>query len=69
MRRVRESFPDHKLNLKHMKKNEPKKPLAEEWDLSEGMGILPDDIPLTQNIGCVGGKAKKPVTEKSKNNK
>lgn len=34
---------------------------AEEWDLSQGMGILPDDIALTQNIGCVGGKNKKEV--------
>ena len=34
---------------------------AEEWDLSQGMGILPDDISLTQNIGCVGGKNKKEV--------
>lgn len=29
---------------------------AEEWDLSQGMGILPEDVPLTQNIGCVGSK-------------
>lgn len=36
-------------------------PEAEEWDLSQGMGILPDDILLTQNIGCVGGKSKKEV--------
>lgn len=38
----------------------PKKEIeAEEWDLSENMGILPDDIPLTQIIGCAGGKSKK----------
>jgi len=44
-------------------KSKPEKPKlkvqeseAEEWDLSQGMGILPDDIPLTQNIGCVGSK-------------
>jgi hypothetical protein len=36
-------------------------PEAEEWDLSQGMGILPDDISLTQNIGCVSGKSKKEV--------
>lgn len=49
-----------------MKNSKSKKPTeketeseAEEWDLSEGMGILPEDIPLTQNIGCVGGKTKK----------
>lgn len=49
-----------------MKKQKPEKPLAEEWDLSEGMGILPSDIPFTQNVGCVGGKAKKPKPEKTK---
>jgi hypothetical protein len=42
------------------KKLKNQKPLAEEWDLSEGMGILPDEIPFTQNVGCVGGKDKKP---------
>jgi len=34
---------------------------ADEWDLSQGMGILPNDISLTQNIGCVGGKSKKEI--------
>ena len=42
---------------------------AEDWDLSEGMGILPSDIPLTQNIGCVGGKSKKPESSKQKSTK
>ncbi|GAB3227913.1 hypothetical protein J0A67_14890 [Algoriphagus aestuariicola] len=45
------------------KKNQP---IVEEWDLSEGMGILPNDIGLTQNIGCVGGK--NPKTEKQEKN-
>lgn len=41
---------------------------AEEWEIGKGMGILPDDIPFTQNIGCVGGKTKssKTKTDKSK---
>jgi hypothetical protein len=46
-------------------KSKPKQPIpqkpeeqAEEWDLSKGMGILPPDISLTQNIGCVGIKNK-----------
>ncbi len=47
-----------------MKKQKPEKPLAEEWDLSEGMGILPVDIPFTQNVGCVGGRDKKPKANK-----
>ena len=42
---------------------------AEDWDLSEGMGILPSDIPLTQNIGCVGGKSKKPDSSNQKSTK
>ena len=49
-----------------MKKQKPKDRHAEEWDLSEGMGILPDNLSLTQNIGCVGGKPKKSMTEKPK---
>ncbi len=40
-------------------------PFAEEWDLSEGMGILPADIPFTQNVGCVGGKNKKQKTRQA----
>ncbi|WP_187176641.1 hypothetical protein [Algoriphagus sp. AK58] len=46
------------------KKKLPEEPMATEWDLSEGFGILPNDIPLTQNIGCVGGKPKKPDSSK-----
>ncbi len=42
--------------------------LAEEWDL-RGMGILPEDIALTQNIGCVGGKAQKPENQEKKQKK
>ncbi|PZX54604.1 hypothetical protein LV84_02757 [Algoriphagus ratkowskyi] len=49
------------------KKNDPAP--AEEWDLSSGMGILPDDVPFTQNIGCVGGKTKKPANTSKKSPK
>jgi hypothetical protein len=42
---------------------------AEEWDISEGMGILPDGISLTQNIGCVGGKTSKPEKQDKKEKK
>lgn len=49
-----------------MKKQKSQKQWTEEWDMREGMGILPDDIPLTQNIGCVGGKPKKSNTEKGR---
>jgi hypothetical protein len=43
-----------------MKKKKKVEPIASEWDLSEGFGIFPEGISLTQNIGCVGGKSKKP---------
>lgn len=49
-----------------MKKQKSKDSIAEEWDMREGMGILPNDIPFTQNIGCVGGKTKKPESQASK---
>ena len=45
--------------LIQMKKQKKPAEPAEEWDLSQGMGILPDDIPFTQNIGCAGGKSPK----------
>ncbi|RIW18511.1 hypothetical protein D0X99_02155 [Algoriphagus lacus] len=48
-----------------MKKSKPTQTIAEEWDLSEGMGILPDDIPFTQNIGCAGGKSPKSKKDES----
>ena len=41
------------------KKKLLEEPIATEWDLSQGTGILPDDISFTQNIGCVGGKSPK----------
>ena len=50
------------------KKKKPEQEIASEWDLSQGMGILPDDLSLTQNIGCVGGKpakAEKPIKNQS----
>lgn len=52
------------------KKKKTEQEEAPEWELSQGMGILPDDIPLTQNIGCVGGKPAnrdQPVKIPSKN--
>lgn len=57
-------------------KSKPKKPIplkpeeqAEEWDFSQGMGILPPDISLTQNIGCVGHKKEKHNTSLNSNSK
>ncbi|WP_338224654.1 hypothetical protein [Algoriphagus confluentis] len=49
----------------------PKLPIpdTEEWDPREGMGILPEGISLTQNIGCVGKpRNKKPVPTKNEEN-
>lgn len=48
-----------------MKKQKKKVFSMERWDLSEGMGILPDDMPFTQNVGCVGGRDKKPKADRS----
>nr|WP_170857122.1 hypothetical protein [Algoriphagus locisalis] len=48
------------------KKSSEKETEAEDWDLSQGMGILPDDIQLTQNIGCARGKTKKQGKTNSK---
>lgn len=50
-----------------MKKSKKLLETAQEWDLSQGMGILPEDISFTQNIGCVGGKPKKQEIPKPKN--
>jgi hypothetical protein len=36
----------------------------QEWDLSHHFGIFPNDISLTQNIGCAGGKKKKESSPK-----
>lgn len=55
-----------KKGLQMKKKKLPEEPMATEWDLSEGFGILPNDVSLTQNIGCVGGKSKKPDPSKNK---
>ncbi|MDP4957640.1 MAG: hypothetical protein NWQ52_07840 [Algoriphagus sp.] len=49
----------------------PKKPNPlpaepEEWDLSEWVGVLPQEIPLTHNLGCVRSP-KSPSAESSKN--
>lgn len=56
-------------NATQMKKSKSIPPFAEEWDFSEGMGIIPEGVSLTQNIGCVGGSAKKvtPQISKKKN--
>ncbi len=48
------------------KKKMPQEPIATEWDFSEGFGILPADVSLTQNIGCVGGKSKKQGSQPAK---
>ncbi len=55
------------MKSKPVKSNpKPQESEAEEWDLSQGMGIFPNDISLTQNIGCVSSKSKKEVKPPSK---
>lgn len=54
---------------KHKPKKKPiEEAYAEDWDLENGMGILPEDISLTQNIGCVGGRKKSKSNKKSNSN-
>lgn len=43
-------------------KPKPPKPLPSEpveWDLSEPFGILPQDLSLTHNLGCVRANSTK----------
>ncbi|GGZ20148.1 hypothetical protein GCM10007049_10870 [Echinicola pacifica] len=44
---------------KKEKKSEKKPEVAEEWDLEEGFGGIPDDVDLTKNIGCASNNKKK----------
>ncbi|MBN3521412.1 hypothetical protein JYB62_15485 [Algoriphagus lutimaris] len=54
---------------KQKSKEKPTKEVyAEDWDLENGMGILPEDISLTQNIGCVGGRKKSNSNKNSNGN-
>jgi|UPI0002A6D7DA hypothetical protein len=48
--------------MKKARKKQPSPPLAETWDFSEGFGGIPENVSLTQNIGCAsnsGNKGKK----------
>jgi hypothetical protein len=53
---------------KNSKPTTPKQPEIQEWDLDQSFGIMPDDISLTQNIGCVGGKKRKETPKKAQKN-
>ena len=49
-------------------KSKPTKPLPPEpieWDLSESFGVLPQDLPLTHNLGCVRTPAGKKEPKRS----
>jgi hypothetical protein len=41
-------------------RKEKKEEYAPELDFSEGFGGLPEDLDLTQNLGCVPERKKKP---------
>jgi hypothetical protein len=43
----------------------PKEELATEWDFSDGFGGLPAELDLTQNLGCVPDRKKKPAPKSS----
>jgi hypothetical protein len=38
--------------MKKKSKERLSAPLAETWDFSEGFGGIPENVSLTQNIGC-----------------
>lgn len=52
------------------KKSQPKSnmevPKVEDWDLTQDFGIIPKDIALTQNIGCVSDRSKSKPSKPSK---
>lgn len=48
------------------KKPNPLSTEPEEWDLSEWVGVLPQEIPLTHNLGCVRSPKSSP-SESRKN--
>jgi hypothetical protein len=41
-------------------KKKKKEEYASEWDFSEGFGGMPEEVDLTQNLGCVPERKKKP---------
>lgn len=43
----------------------PEEELATEWDFSDGFGGLPSEVDLTQNLGCVPDRKKKPNLKSS----
>ena len=50
-----------------MMKSKPKTvpaPEPVEWDLSESFGILPQELPLNHNLGCVRTPSSKKETDK-----
>ncbi|MGY6744989.1 MAG: hypothetical protein ACXIUQ_19820 [Cecembia sp.] len=53
--------------MKKRKTSKIEKEQAEEWDLSEGFGGLPEDIDLKHNLGCVSDRKKKDSKSKTVN--
>jgi len=43
----------------------PLPPEPVEWDLSEPFGVLPQDLPLAHNLGCVRAPAAKKEPKRS----
>ncbi|MFN5332080.1 MAG: hypothetical protein ACK5BR_09260 [Bacteroidota bacterium] len=49
-------------------KHKPTQPLPPEpaaWDLSESFGVIPQDLSLSHNLGCVRSPKPKKETKKS----
>jgi hypothetical protein len=68
------NFLESGFNLNLMKSNLPKQktpiqmPESDDWDFVKEMGIIPEDISLTQNIGCVGESRKNKPSKRSDKN-
>ncbi len=54
--------------MKPKKKQKPVEEATWEYDMTQPMGILPDGVSLTQNIGCVSTRIKKPDVKAEKKN-
>ncbi len=62
MEKKNKEAPKNPLNTKYSKED------FEEYDPLDIQGVIPSDIDLTQNVGCVGKGYKKDSTGKPGNN-
>jgi hypothetical protein len=67
------AWQNYRIDLMKSKPNKPVPPEPVEWDLSEPFGVLPQDLSLSHNLGCVrsssGKKEIKPSSSDTPNSK